>query len=124
MTVENKYGKIESESLAYYSKFEHDKFGAFYAMGVIMDDLVDMLDSIQILGISLWMFLCTSFVITIIIPLICIIVIPSGAVFSTRGGNHYGKREERDASSAKKESRWEVVYRNKHSGDIIKRRNK
>lgn len=88
LTAENKYGVTKSDSVDYYVGFANDTNGTFYSVGVIMNKIVDTLDSIKFFGISLWMMLCTSFVITLIIPFICIFVLPSSmGGMSTRGGN-------------------------------------
>jgi hypothetical protein len=91
LTAENKYGKIKSDSVDYYVGFVNDN-GSFYLIAQVFNGIVDFFKKIEFFGISLWMFLCTSFMITIIIPLICIIVIPSmGGGMSTRGGNNYSR---------------------------------
>ena len=90
LTAENKYGITKSDLVDYYVGFANDTNGTFYSVGVVMNKIVDMLDSIKFFGISLWMMLCTSFVITLVIPFVCIFVLPSRG-FSSRGGNSYGK---------------------------------
>ena len=89
LTVTNKYGTISSGTIDYFVGFANDTYGTFYSVGVIMEQIVDLLKDVQFFGISLWMLLCTSFVITLIIPFLCIIVLPSRGIhgYSPRGGN-------------------------------------
>ncbi len=89
LTVTNKYGTISSGTIDYFVGLANDTYGTFYSIGVIMEQIVDLLKDVQFFGISLWMLLCTSFIITLIIPFLCIIVLPSRGVngYSPRGGN-------------------------------------
>ena len=101
LIVQNKYGQVVSDSLDFYVGFSNDTNGTFYSIGVIMGNIVSMFDSIEFFGISLWMMMCTSFVITLIIPFICIFVLPSSPVrhgYTPRGGN--GKRSHSDGSAS------------------------
>ncbi len=87
LTAENKYGVTKSDSVDYYVGFANDD-GSFYLVGVTMDGLSDIFKEIKIFGISLWMLLCTMLFISIAIPLLCLLVLPSGNM-TTRGGNSY-----------------------------------
>ena len=96
LTVANKYGIIESPSLDYYVGFENDTYGTFYAIGRIMDGTIDMLQTVSFFGISLWGYLLTGFLITMIIPFLSLVLLPSRGV-SPRGGNSRDKRGDSDA---------------------------
>ena len=118
LTAENKYGITKSDLVDYYVGFANDTNGTFYSVGVIMNEIVEMLDSISFFGISLWMMLCTSFIITIVIPFICIFVLPSfGGGMITRGGNNYSRSKCRNDNG-------KDDYVDKKTGEVIERHNK
>ena len=97
LTVRNKYGSVTSDSLDFYVGFDNDTYGTFYSIGIFMGNTIEMLDSVEFFGISLWMMMVTAFIITLIIPFLCIIVLPSrgfGRSYTPRGGN--GKRSRKD----------------------------
>lgn len=90
LTARNKYGSVTSDSLDFYVGFENDTNGTFYSIGIFIGNTIEMLDSVEFFGISLWMMLVTAFIITLIIPFLCIIVLPSrgfGRAYTPRGGN-------------------------------------
>lgn len=97
LTARNKYGSVTSDSLDFYVGFENDTNGTFYSIGIFIGNTIEMLDSVEFFGISLWMMMVTAFIITLIIPFLCIIVLPSrgiGRAYTPRGGN--GKRSRKD----------------------------
>lgn len=96
LTAENKYGKISSQTLDFYVGFQGDTNGTFYSIGQMMNGIVGMLKDIQFFGMSLWMMLCSAFLITVIVPFLCLIVIPSRGApgIIPRGGNGKKPKEE------------------------------
>ena len=74
-----------------------DEYGIFNLIGDTINQIYVKLDTIQFFGISIMAMMMSSFVISIIIPFLGIIVMPSigKGGWSSRGGNDKrGKAEE------------------------------